>query len=92
MIARYQIESDALSINHERTENVLLSEHDLAVFQSFCDIPSAIYPINASNFCIASLCIQETKLVHSNCQALVELHPTIHLVDSTTGRLMVMVS
>lgn len=58
-----------------------------------CDIPSAVYLINLSHFCIVNFLLKKrTKLVESNYDALVELYYSLILAEGITARLSIIVT
>ena len=66
-VASYQLEAEAIAVNTQRTNFVLLTQGELKGCSKasigFCSIRSPIYPISLNRFCITALFMKNTEIV-----------------------------
>ncbi len=75
LIAKFQLESDFLAINPERTKFMLLDYKDIqncvAHKLGFCNLKNSIFPVHFNKYCIISLFTRNIQAVKSRCQTVV---------------------
>lgn len=77
LIAKFDIESDALMINSDRTRYSLLTSEEYKAcnnpYMKFCHIDKAIYQINLSKSCVIALFMKHTDNVKRYCVSVVHV-------------------
>lgn len=77
MVARYELESDALMINVDRTKYALLTSDEYLTCSSnhvtACDPKNAIYQSNLSKACVIAIFLRHTDNIKMHCRSTVIL-------------------
>ena len=88
-VASYQLEAEAIAVNTQRTNFVLLTQKELEgcskVSIGFCSIRSPVYPISLNCFCITALFMKNTEIVERNCQPMVRLNAVLPMAEYLTN-------
>lgn len=100
MVAQYKLESNAIAINTERTQYMLLSNEELKScsnpLMGFCFARSPVYKTSISRLCVTALFLQEVQKVRKYCKVIVQLKSVLpratylnngHWVVSTSEKL-----
>ena len=87
-VASYQLEAEAIAVNTQRTNFVLLTQGELEgcskASTGFCSIRNPVYPISLNRFCITSLFTKNTEIVKRNCQPMVRLNAILPMAEYLT--------
>ena len=75
MVAKYNLESEALMINSDWTRYALLTNNEFSIcnnkFMSFCNPKRAIYQINLSKACVIALFLKHKENSKQYCRSTV---------------------
>ena len=81
MIAKYQVETDMIAVNAERTKYMILNsgemEHCSSPLVKFCDTKSPTFPINLSTLCVIALFMSDHTKIESYCQRITQSNALI---------------
>ena len=84
-VAKYQLETEAIAVNNERTNVALLTrkEHEgcSKPIVGFCAIRSPIFPISLSKFCVVSLFMWNNFKLQKSCRTLVQVDSVLPTAD-----------
>ena len=87
-VASYQLEAEAIAVNTQRTNFVLLTQRELEGCSKpsigFCSIKSPVYPISLNRFCITALFMKNTETVEQNCRPMVRLNAVLPMAEYLT--------
>ena len=87
-VASYQLEAEAIAVNTQRTNFVLLTQGELEGCSKasigFCSIRSPVYPIRLNRFCITAPFMKNTEIVKQNCQPMVRLNAILPMAEYLT--------
>ena len=85
-MASYRLEADAIAVNTQGTNLVLLTEKELEGCSkpliSFRSTKSPVYPISLDRFCITDLFIKNKDRVQQSCQTVVKLDAVLQMADT----------
>ena len=73
MIAKYELESDYIAVNREKTLYMLLNRNNecLNSDPTFCEFNTPMYPINRSKYCVVALLMNNKRKIKNLCSALI---------------------
>ena len=88
-LASYRLEAEAIAVNTQRTNFVLLTQGELEGCSKasigFCSIRSPVYPISLNRFCITALFMKNTEIVEQNCRPMVRLNAVLPMAEYLTN-------
>ena len=77
VLTSYRLEADAIAVNTQRTNFVLLTEKGAEGCSKpvigFCSVKSPVYPISSDRFCITGLFIKDKERTDQTCQTVIRL-------------------
>ena len=84
-VASYRLEAEAIAVNTQRTNFVLLTREELEGCSKasigFCSIKSPVYPVSLNSFCITALFMKNTETIEQNCQTVVQLKTVLPMAE-----------
>ena len=91
MTAQYDLESEALVVNVQRTRFAFITEEELEgcskPLLSFCAIRNPVYPLNVNRFCVTALFMNKTSEIEEFCQTRVKLSSMLPVARYVTDGL-----
>ena len=88
MVAQYRLEANAIAVNTERTNFVLLTKDKMESCSKpvvgLCPIKSPVYPISLSKFCITALFMNNQQQIKESCRTSARLNYVIPMAEYLT--------
>ena len=88
MVVSYRLEAEAIAVNAQRANFVLLTEKVLdgcsKPMIGFCSVKSPVHPISLDRSCITAMFIKKKERIEQHCQTVVKLDAVLPMAEYLT--------